>query len=47
MMTAIFDHLEKALMEYSQGEHFLGLLKAKSEYFQLTGTVNEDDDDFE
>jgi hypothetical protein len=47
MASVIFDHLEQALMEFSRGDYFLNLLKAKSEYFQLTGTVNEDDEEYE
>ncbi len=46
-MKEIYTHLEKALMHYSSGEHYNNLIKAKEEYFSLTGKINEDDEDYE
>ena len=39
-------HLNKALMEFSEGR-YQDLLEAKEEYFSLTGTALEEDEDFE
>jgi hypothetical protein len=40
-------HLEQAMQEYMAGMHYDTLIEAKTAYFQLTGQVNEDDDDYE
>lgn len=43
----IEQHLEKAREEYTSGVHYETLVEARQEYFQLTGQVNEEDDDYE
>jgi hypothetical protein len=40
-------HLEKALIQYTSGSYYKRLIEAKNEYFNLTGQVNEDDEDYE
>lgn len=47
MNSILRNHIDAALTEYSQGDHFLELLHAKTEYFHLTGTVNEEDEEYE
>lgn len=47
MFTEIKQHLEQALMEYTTGERYEILLKAKEEYFALTGVIHEESDEFE
>ncbi|MFZ9001556.1 MAG: hypothetical protein ACO20H_09645 [Bacteriovoracaceae bacterium] len=46
-MKEIYSQLEKALMYYTSGSHYDDLVKAKEEYFALTGKINEDDEDYE
>ncbi|HAZ11917.1 MAG: hypothetical protein A2X86_07300 [Bdellovibrionales bacterium GWA2_49_15] len=46
-MAEIFEHLEKALKEYSSGDFYPMVLEAKKEYTILTGQINDDDDDYE
>lgn len=46
-MNEIFKELERALMQYTSGNHYDDLLKAKEIYFSLTGKINEDDEDYE
>ena len=40
-------HLEKALTHYTSGLYYERLIEARNEYFNLTGQVNEDDEDYE
>jgi hypothetical protein len=47
IMAIVNQHIHQALMEYSSDGKYLELLKAKTEYFQLTGNVNEDDEEYE
>lgn len=47
MFETIRGHVDFALCEYTTGAHLDSLLEAKKEYFQLTGAVNEEDDEFE
>lgn len=46
-MGQIFEHLDKALKEYSSGDFYPMVLEAKKEYTILTGQINDDDDDYE
>ncbi len=39
--------MERALAEYSSGDHYKDLLEAKNYYFSITGQATEEDDDFE
>lgn len=45
-MQEVLQHLENALIEYSDGDHRDILLEAKKEFFDLTGKLNEDDEDY-
>jgi len=47
MDEKIQEHLNRAINEYTTGDHFETLIEAREEYFALTGQVNEDDDDYE
>ena len=47
MKNEIKLHLERVLTHYTSGRHYEMLLEAKDEYFNLTGQVNEDDEDYE
>jgi hypothetical protein len=47
MEKQIKDHIEKALVEYTKDSYYENLLKARDHYFNLTGQVNEEDEDFE
>jgi hypothetical protein len=47
MDPIIQDHIQKALMEFTSGEHYQTLVEARNEYFSITGQVNEDDKNFE
>ncbi|MEC8625221.1 MAG: hypothetical protein VXY34_10405 [Bdellovibrionota bacterium] len=47
MKNEIKLHLERVLTHYTSGSHYERLLEAKDEYFNLTGQVNEDDEDYE
>ena len=47
MKNEIRLHLDKVLTHYTSGSHYERLLEAKDEYFNLTGQVNEDDEDYE
>ena len=40
-------HYEEALSKYANGEFYDDMLKAKDEFYLLTGKINEDDDDYE
>jgi hypothetical protein len=40
-------HLDEALSEFSDGDHYETLVKAKEEYFSRTGQTLEEDDDYE
>jgi len=46
-MSAIFEHLDKALKEFSSGNFYPVVIEAKKEYTILTGQINDDDEDFE
>jgi hypothetical protein len=46
-MDTIEEILEQILTIYSQPPHFDTLLEAKDKYFELTGIINEDDEEFE
>jgi len=43
----IEEHLEKAREKYTSGVHYETLIEARKEYFEITGQVNEEDDDYE
>lgn len=47
MLNTLKEHLEKVLIQYTQGEHFEELKAAKEKYFSLTGKLDEDRDEFE
>lgn len=47
MMNTLKEHLEKVLVQYTQGEYFEELKAAKEIYFSLTGKLDEDRDEFE
>lgn len=47
MNENVLGHFSSAIEEYTQGIHYETLLEAKKKYFDLTGQVNEDDDDYE
>jgi len=47
MPNDLSTHLDIALAEYTSGPHLETLLEAKKEYFAVTGTVSEDDLEFE
>ena len=47
MKEELKTHLEKALTHYTSGLHYERLIEARNEYFNLTGQVNEDDEDYE
>lgn len=40
-------HLNKILTTYSEGKFYDQVVKARKEYFELTGQANEEDDDYE
>ncbi len=47
MSVEIDDVLQLALLTFTDDKHMEVLLKAKDSYFQMTGKVNEDDEDYE
>ncbi|MBT3585442.1 MAG: hypothetical protein HN509_11095 [Halobacteriovoraceae bacterium] len=47
MQIELFQHLDRALQEYSEGDHYKTLIEAKDEYFKITGGANEEDEDYE
>ena len=47
MKNEIKSHLDRMLTHYTSGRYYERLLEAKDEYFDLTGQVNEDDEDFD
>lgn len=46
-MLSIESTIEAMLTKYSQGEYYDELLKAKALYTELTGKLNDDDDEYE
>jgi hypothetical protein len=40
-------YLDDALNEYSQGDHYETLIEAKNEYFEKTGSLIEEDSDYD
>lgn len=46
-MLSIESTIEEMLTKYSQGEYYDELLKAKTLYTELTGKLNDDDDEYE
>jgi hypothetical protein len=47
MQSEIKDHLDRLIQDSSREHEVRYLIDAKKKYFDLTGAVNEDDDDFE
>jgi hypothetical protein len=47
MDQALKEHFDRALVEYTTGNHVTTLLTAKKEYFEMSGPVQEEDDDYE
>jgi len=47
MREQIFDHLSKALKIYTDNDFRDELISAKSDFFKITGNLNEDDDDYD
>ncbi|MBF0315089.1 MAG: hypothetical protein HQK50_17165 [Oligoflexia bacterium] len=47
MFSEIKQYLATVLAEYSGGDGYEILLKAKDEYFALTGTIHEENDEYE
>jgi hypothetical protein len=47
MLDIVHEHLDKVLSQYTQGSHFNDLKEAKDKYFQLTGKLDEDKEEFE
>ncbi|MCO4756253.1 MAG: hypothetical protein KC478_17355 [Bacteriovoracaceae bacterium] len=46
-MNVIETHIEKILVDYTQGEHYELLKKAKELYTELTGKLDEESDEYE
>jgi hypothetical protein len=46
-MTLIEDHIEKILQKYTQGEYYSFLKVAKQQFMDITGSLNEEDSDYE
>ena len=46
-MDHLFNVLNSAIEKYSAHEYYENILKAKEEYFELTGKISEEDEDFE
>lgn len=46
-MEEIKDHLKKVFAEYTGQAYYGRLITAKNVYFELTGSINEDEDDYE
>ena len=47
MLPEIQHWLDKILIEYTKGHHLESLIEAKQQYFELTGTLTEEDDEYE
>ena len=47
MLEIVYEHLDKVLNLYTQGQHFDDLKAAKEKYFSITGKLDEDKDEFE
>lgn len=47
MIKEVQEILDKVLIEYTKGHHLESLIEAKKEYFELTGTLTEEDDEYE
>lgn len=47
MINVIQENLDRILVEYTKGHHLESLIEAKKEYFELTGTLTEEDDEYE
>ncbi|MFZ4713913.1 MAG: hypothetical protein ACOYL6_09390 [Bacteriovoracaceae bacterium] len=47
MITEVQNCLDRILVEYTRGHHLESLIEAKKEYFELTGTLTEEDDEYE
>jgi len=47
MSEIVLEHIERALVEYTSGDHYQTMVDAKKEYFSLTGQIFEEDEDFE
>lgn len=46
-MNQVDSILEKMLIDYSSGDHYQKLLEAKNLYIEITGKLNDDDDEYE
>jgi hypothetical protein len=47
MSEIVLDHIERALVEYTSGDHYQTMINAKNEYFSVTGQIFEEDEDYE
>ncbi len=47
MINEVQSCLDRILVEYTRGHHLESLIEAKKEYFELTGTLTEEDDEYE
>ena len=47
MHQLIKEHYDRAIAEYTSGEFYDTMIEAKKEYFELTGVLHEDEEDYE
>ncbi len=47
MSEIVLEHIERALVEYTSGDHYQTMVDAKKEYFLVTGQIFEEDEDYE
>ncbi len=47
MFDVVYDHLDKVLSLYTNGQFFADLKSAKEKYFSITGKLDEDKEEFE
>ncbi|MBT3982442.1 MAG: hypothetical protein HOE90_13875 [Bacteriovoracaceae bacterium] len=47
MEETVKEQINKIIGEYSSTDYTMSLIKAKDQYFEITGSINDDDDDFE
>lgn len=47
METSVVNILDSAITKYSSHDYYENILEAKEEYFELTGKISEEDEDFE
>jgi hypothetical protein len=46
-MTLIEEHLDKILQEYTEGDYYIHLKESKQKFIDITGSLNEEDSDYE